>query len=141
MIKRVLMLNGPNLNLLGKREVGIYGNKTLIELMSSAIAVGRDGGIEVISKQFNSEEKMIDAIHMNNFDYIIANFAAYTHTSIALRDAILAIEKPFIEVHLSDISKREDFRKKSYFSDIADTVITGEDAYIEAVRFVLAKYF
>ncbi len=126
-MKHILLLNGPNLNLLGKREPNIYGSQTLAEIEQSIIALGAKNNIKVTAYQSNSESELIEKIHnaIDDIDYIIFNPAAYTHTSIALRDALLAVNIPFIEVHLSDISKREKFRQHSYFSDIAQKVITG----------------
>jgi 3-dehydroquinate dehydratase-2 len=123
----LLVLHGPNLNLLGQREPDIYGTTNLDEinrhLQDSAIAMGH----QVACFQSNAEHELIDAIHqsMGKVDFIIINPAAFTHTSIALRDALAAANIPFIEVHLSNVFKRETFRQHSYFSDLAVGVISG----------------
>lgn len=124
----ILVLHGPNLNLLGQREPGIYGADTLdtINQRLSQIAVNR--GHHLQSLQSNAEYELIDRIHdarQEGVDFIIINPAAFTHTSVALRDALLAVKIPFIEVHLSNVHKRESFRHHSYFSDIAQGVICG----------------
>lgn len=125
--KQVLLLNGPNLNMLGKREPAVYGSKTLndIELQLSQEAKVLD--IDLSSFQSNSEAEIINRIHASfeNIDFIIINPAAFTHQSVALRDAILAVNIPFIEVHISNVHAREAFRHHSYFSDIAQGVICG----------------
>jgi 3-dehydroquinate dehydratase-2 len=124
---QILLLNGPNLNMLGKREPGLYGQTTLqdIENQLSQIAVERD--VKLSSFQSNAEHALIDKIHNSsgNTNGIIINPAAFTHTSVALRDALLSINIPFIEVHLSNIHKRESFRHHSYFTDIAIGTIVG----------------
>jgi 3-dehydroquinate dehydratase-2 len=124
----ILVLHGPNLNLLGSREPGLYGSATLRDidqnLQQSCIAAGH----HFLSLQSNAEYELIDRIHdarREGVNFIIFNPAAFTHTSVALRDAILASEIPFIEVHLSNVHARERFRHKSYFSDIAEGVICG----------------
>ncbi|WP_111980264.1 type II 3-dehydroquinate dehydratase [Algibacillus agarilyticus] len=125
--KQVLLLNGPNLNMLGKREPAVYGSKTLndIELQLSQEAKALD--IELSCFQSNSEAEIINRIHASfeTIDFIIINPAAFTHQSVALRDAILAVNIPFIEVHISNVHAREAFRHHSYFSDIAQGVICG----------------
>lgn len=125
---KILVLNGPNLNLLGKREPDIYGNDTLETINKLLTEVASNYNIMLESYQSNSEGDLIDKIQsysVHKFDFLIINPAAYTHTSIALRDAILTVNKPFIEIHLSNIYSREEFRHKSYFSDIAIGVISG----------------
>ncbi len=125
---RVLVLNGPNLNLLGTREPESYGNSTLEQINERMLALSTEFGDDLTFFQSNHEGELIDAIHNtleNKIDFIIFNPGAYTHTSIALRDALLAIKIPFIEVHISNIYQREEFRHKSYFSDIACGVICG----------------
>jgi 3-dehydroquinate dehydratase-2 len=123
----ILVLNGPNLNLLGTREPEIYGDKNLqqIEKELSRIADEHDSNLE--SFQSNSESDLVDKIQerSQSIDYMIINPGAFTHTSIALRDVLLAVEVPFIEVHISNIFSREEFRKNSYFSDIAQGTICG----------------
>ncbi len=125
---KILVIHGPNLNLLGKREPEIYGSETLCDINKSLLEVANNSNIVLESYQSNSESDLITKTHScfeDNYDFLIINPAAFTHTSIALRDAVLAINKPFIEVHLSNIFKREEFRHKSYFSDIAIGVISG----------------
>ncbi len=125
---RVLLLNGPNLNLLGSREPGIYGAETLESIEKRAGEVARELGHELTSFQSNAEHELIDRIHRapaDGIDFLIMNPAAFTHTSVALRDAIAAVRLPFIEVHLSNTHARESFRRHSYFPDIAVGVIAG----------------
>lgn len=134
----ILILHGPNLNLLGTREPEKYGTETLDELNTKLATLAEELGHRLSIFQNNSEGALIDQIHQaNSQDFIIFNPAAYTHTSIALRDAILAINKPFIEVHLSNIFQRESFRQFSYFSDIAVGTITGlgTEGYLLAMRY------
>jgi 3-dehydroquinate dehydratase-2 len=122
----ILVLHGPNLNLLGEREPSHYGQVSLNTINQQLIAQAADHNL--ITFQSNAEYKLLEQIHAarhNNIDFIIINPAAFTHTSIALRDALLAINIPFIEVHLSNVHAREPFRHNSYFSDIAVGVITG----------------
>lgn len=123
----ILVLNGPNLNMLGKREPEIYGHQSLSELMSELNNLAIDNEVKLSHFQSNAEHLLIDAIHnaYQQVDFIIINPAAFTHTSVALRDAILSVSIPFIEVHLSNVHAREDFRQHSYFSDIAQGVICG----------------
>ncbi|BAF62056.1 type II 3-dehydroquinate dehydratase [Candidatus Vesicomyidisocius calyptogenae] len=124
----VLLLNGPNLNLLGSREPDYYGTQTLDDITSNLTKIANNVGLTFEHHQDNSEAKLIKYIHNavdNGVQYIIINPAAFTHTSIALRDAILAVGIEFSEVHLSNIYKRENFRKQSYFSDIAQGIISG----------------
>jgi len=125
---RLLVLNGPNLNLLGTREPGIYGSTTLadIDARLQALAVARGHVLETF--QSNAEHELIARVHgarAEGIDFIIINPAAFTHTSVALRDALSAVAIPFIEVHLSNVHAREPFRRHSYFSDIAQGVISG----------------
>ena len=123
----VLLLNGPNLNLLGKREPEIYGAQTLDELVAELTEQATSNKVELFHKQSNSEAELIDAIHqaMGKMDFIIFNPAAFTHTSVALRDALLGVNIPFIEIHISNVHAREEFRHKSFLSDIAQGVICG----------------
>lgn len=123
----ILLLNGPNLNLLGTREHKKYGTVTLVEIIKKLTLLADKLKVKLSHIQSNAEHTLIDCIHKNKdvIDYIIINPAAFTHTSIAIRDAILAINIPFIEIHISNIYKREMFRKKSYFSDIASGIICG----------------
>ncbi len=124
----LLLLNGPNLNLLGSREPGTYGTSTLPEITARLIKLASEAGHELSALQSNSEAELINRIHQagqEQVDFILFNPAAYTHTSIALRDALLAVKIPFIEIHLSNVFARERFRHHSYFSDIATGVIAG----------------
>jgi len=136
---RLLLLNGPNLNLLGAREPGIYGTETLEIIERRAVQVAREEGRELLCFQSNAEHELIARIHQaagEKIGLLIFNPGAFTHTSIALRDAVLATRLPLIEVHLSNPLAREEFRRKSYFSDIAIGVISGFGAlgYELAVR-------
>ena len=129
---RLLLLNGPNLNLLGSREPGIYGAQTLESIENRAAEVARESGHELSAFQSNAEHELIERIHRAPADgiaFLVFNPGAFTHTSVALRDAIAAVRLPFIEVHLSNTHAREPFRKHSYFSDIAVGVITGFGAF------------
>ncbi|MES1195362.1 MAG: type II 3-dehydroquinate dehydratase [Steroidobacter sp.] len=124
----LLLLNGPNLNLLGTREPGTYGSTTLDEITANLVKLARNSGHELEALQSNSEAELIDRIHRakdDDVEFILFNPAAFTHTSIALRDALLAVQIPFIEIHLSNVHSREEFRHRSYFSDIATGVIVG----------------
>ncbi|MEC9263398.1 MAG: type II 3-dehydroquinate dehydratase [Pseudomonadota bacterium] len=124
---KILLLNGPNLNMLGKREPEKYGHATLNDIVEGLAKQAKGMGIELEHLQSNSEAVLIDRIHaaMGSVDGIIINPAAFTHTSVALRDALLSVSIPFIEVHLSNVHAREAFRHHSYFSDIAAGVIVG----------------
>lgn len=123
----VLVLNGPNLNMLGKREPSIYGNNSLSDIISELTLEANKKQINLQHLQSNAEHELIDIIHQGHqkVDFIIINPAAFTHTSVALRDALLSVAIPFIEVHLSNVHARENFRKHSYLSDIAKGVICG----------------
>ncbi|HPB73679.1 MAG TPA: type II 3-dehydroquinate dehydratase [Chromatiaceae bacterium] len=124
----ILVLNGPNLNLLGVREPGHYGHVTLAEIEERLRGLASDLGLSLGFRQSNAEHELIDAIHQapaQGVACIIFNPAAFTHTSIALRDALAAVAIPFIEVHLSNVHAREPFRRHSYFSDLAVGVISG----------------
>lgn len=124
----ILVLHGPNLNLLGQREPEIYGNQTLNDINQRLQKIASEQHHQLTAIQSNAEYELIDTIqHVkdNHIDFIIINPAALTHTSIALRDALLAAAIPFIEVHLSNTHSRENFRQQSYLSDIADGVICG----------------
>ncbi len=133
---KILVIHGPNLNLLGKRETGIYGRDSLDELNGRIRALCTELGMESEVLQSNSEGSIVDAIQTGTYDLLIINPAAYTHTSIAIRDAIAAVGKPAIEVHISNIYKREDFRKHSYVSGVAIGQISGlgAEGYLLAVR-------
>ncbi len=131
-ILKFLVLNGPNLNLLGEREPEVYGTTTLAEIDASLIEIAKERGHELSAFQSNAEHELVDQIHAakkSAVDFILINPGAFTHTSIALRDAMLGTELPFIEVHLSNVFSREEFRKHSYLSDIAVAVISGLGAY------------
>ncbi len=123
----ILLLNGPNLNMLGKREPDTYGHQTLEDIVSDLTAQADTAGVRLQHFQSNAEHALIDRIHqaMGNTDALIINPGAFTHTSIALRDALLSVNIPFIEVHLSNIHAREPFRHHSYLSDVAAGVILG----------------
>lgn len=122
---KVLVINGPNLNLLGRREPGHYGHQTLTTIVSDLTAAANQADISLEHIQSNAEYQLIDAVHATDAQFIIINPAAFTHTSVALRDAILGVAIPFIEVHLSNVHAREPFRHHSYFSDKAQGVICG----------------
>ena len=125
---KLLVLNGPNLNLLGTREPEIYGSETLDAINSRLLALGQAAGHDVGFQQSNAEHELVEAIHQARADgvaCIVINPGAFTHTSVALRDALLGVAIPFIEVHLSNVHAREDFRQKSFLSDVAVGVITG----------------
>ncbi|PCH97970.1 MAG: type II 3-dehydroquinate dehydratase [Gammaproteobacteria bacterium] len=124
---KVLVLNGPNLNMLGKREPEIYGAQTLDEIISQLTVKAEQKAIKLSHLQSNAEHLLIDAIHQayQKVDFIIINPAAFTHTSVALRDALLSVAIPFIEVHLSNVHAREKFRHHSFLSDVAQGVICG----------------
>ena len=127
-MSKILVLHGPNLNLLGQRETQHYGNDTLGSIDARLVQLGRTAGVEVMTFQSNAEGALIDRIHAAKSDetgYIVINPAGYTHSSVALRDALAAVAIPFIEVHLSNIHAREAFRRHSYFSEIARGVICG----------------
>ncbi len=124
----ILVLHGPNLNLLGLREPGIYGATTLDDINRNLTQIATAAGHHLQTLQSNAEYELIDRIHdarKEGIDFIIINPAAFTHTSAALRDALLGVDIPFIEVHLSNVHKREAFRQHSYFSDVAQGVICG----------------
>ena len=125
-------MNGPNLNLLGKREPDIYGTESLESITDALVHEAENLGLELISFQSNAEHELVDKIHdakKSGVDFILINPGAFTHTSIALRDAMLGTEIPFIEVHLSNVFAREEFRKSSYLSDIAVAVVSGLGDY------------
>jgi len=124
----LLLLNGPNLNLLGSREPAVYGADTLPQIVARLADLATEAGHVLADFQSNSEGELIDRIHqakLDAVDFILFNPGGYTHTSIALRDAFLGVNIPFIEVHLSNVHAREAFRHHSYFSDIANGVIVG----------------
>lgn len=141
-MQNVLVIHGPNLNLLGTREPGLYGLNTLADINQQLIDKGNKHKINIDTFQSNHEGVIVDKIHQaakDNIDSIIINPAAFTHTSVAIRDALLATKFSFIEVHLSNVHSREEFRKKSYFSDIAQGVISGFGAtsYLLALQAII----
>ena len=124
----ILVLHGPNLNLLGTREPGVYGATSLAQINQQLEQQARDAGHHLLPLQRNAAYELLERLHaarQEGVDYILINPAAFTHTSVALRDALLAVSIPFIEVHLSNVHKREAFRHHSYFSDVAVGVICG----------------
>ena len=128
MSKRILLLNGPNLNLLGTREPEVYGDESLADIEARLIDTADAGGALVTCIQSNAEHELVDAVHQAKLlevDFIVINPGAFTHTSIALRDALLGVAIPFIEVHLSNVHAREEFRHHSYLRDVAVGVIAG----------------
>jgi len=128
---KILLLNGPNLNLLGEREPEVYGSTRLVDICNKLQAQAKNLGHQLNYLQSNAEHELIDAIHQakkDKVDYILINPGAFTHTSIALRDAFLGVDIPFIELHLSNVHSREEFRQHSYLADIATGVITGFSA-------------
>jgi|TARA_B110000116_G_scaffold21488_1_gene16766 3-dehydroquinate dehydratase-2 len=146
-MNNILLLNGPNLNLLGQREPDIYGNKDLSQIESELKDIVLNHGSSLEAFQSNSESDLVNIIQdkSENTDFIIINPGGYTHTSVAIRDAILAVAIPFIEIHISNIHSREEFRKESYFSDIAVGTISGlgfkgyELAVLAAIDFLNKK--
>ena len=140
---RIWVINGPNINLLGTREPELYGSKTYEELLEYLDAAARRLGIEVSCFQSNHEGTLIDWVQASKdkADAIIINAGGYTHTSIALMDAVKAVGKPMVEVHLTDPFQREAFRRTSYLSLAADKVIAnkGFDGYIEAIEFLATR--
>jgi len=142
MVAKILVINGPNLNLLGSREPDNYGHSTLQEIMEDLESFAAACGHELRHEQNNSEGALVNIIHQAAVDgvaYIIINPAGYTHTSIVLRDALLAVQIPFVEVHLSSVHARETFRHHSYFSDIAMGVISGfrGESYMLALQAIV----
>ena len=124
----ILVLNGPNLNLLGTREPEVYGTDSLKDIEENLKSISKKHNVNIRFYQSNSENELINELHnakQENIDAIIINPGAFTHTSIALRDAFLGVDIPFIEVHISNIYRREEFRKKSFLSDISEGLITG----------------
>ncbi|MDP2759066.1 MAG: type II 3-dehydroquinate dehydratase [Sideroxyarcus sp.] len=141
-MKNVLVLHGPNLNLLGSREPDVYGRVTLDEINAKLAAQAQSNGTKLSHFQSNAEAALVERVQLaraDGTDFIIINPAAFTHTSVALRDALAAVAIPFVEVHLSNVFAREAFRKESYFSDIAVGVISGLGAtgYELALQFAL----
>jgi len=143
-VVKIRVFNGPNLNLLGQREPGQYGQRSLADIMQELETFAESCGVELDHFQTNSEGGMVDAIQQAGKDgvaYIIINPAGYTHTSVAIRDALLAVDIPFVEVHLSAVSAREPFRQVTYFSDVAIGVISGfrGESYLLALQAILNR--
>jgi len=140
----VLVLHGPNLNLLGTREPAVYGSTTLPDIDRELQQIAKEAGATLQSLQSNHEGVLIDRVHTartDGTDFIVINPGAFTHTSVALRDAIAGVAIPFVEVHLSNVHRREPFRHHSYFSDLAEGVIVGLGAqgYSLALKFALSR--
>ena len=140
----VLVLHGPNLNLLGTREPAVYGSTTLQDIDRDLLQIATEAGATLQSLQSNHEGVLIDRVHAartDGTDFIVINPGAFTHTSVALRDAIAGVAIPFVEVHLSNVHRREAFRHHSYFSDLAEGVIVGLGAmgYSLALKFALSR--
>ncbi|CAJ50608.1 type II 3-dehydroquinate dehydratase [Bordetella avium] len=142
MARSILVLHGPNLNLLGTREPEVYGSRTLAQINEDLSSLANELGVSLSAWQSNHEGALVDRIQAaskDGTDFIIINAAAYTHTSVALRDALAGVAIPFIEVHLSNLYKRESFRHHSYLSDIAVGLISGlgADGYEAALRYAV----
>ncbi len=142
MAKKILVLNGPNLNLLGLREPSVYGHTTLAQIDARLLGLAKEQGVELSTYQSNHEGELVDRIHSartDGTDFILINAGAYTHTSVAIRDALAAVKISFVEVHLSNVYKREEFRHHSFLSDLAVGVIAGlgPDGYEAALRFAV----
>jgi 3-dehydroquinate dehydratase-2 len=141
--RRLLLVNGPNLNLLGTRQPDVYGSTTLAEIEANVAAVAAESGLQVRSVQSNHEGELIDAIHAARADCagIVINPAAYSHTSVAIADALSSVGLPVAEVHLSNIHAREEFRHHSYVSAVADMVVAGPGplGYETAVRYLAGR--
>ncbi len=140
----ILVIHGPNLNLLGQREPGLYGTDSLQTINQELSDLARDNAVQLTLFQSNHEGQIVDRIHQayaNGCDFIVINPAAFTHTSVAIRDAFLGCSIPFIEVHLSNVYAREDFRHHSYLSDIAVGVISGlgKDSYLLALHAAISR--
>jgi 3-dehydroquinate dehydratase-2 len=134
---KILVIHGPNLNLLGKRETAIYGNQSLDDINSSLERLAQDLGVDITIKQSNHEGDIVDLVqNSNDFSAIVINPAAYTHTSIAIRDAIAAVKIPAVEVHLSNIHKREEFRQRSLIASEARGQVAGfgPESYLLGLR-------
>ncbi len=126
-MSNLLLLNGPNLGLLGQREPEVYGTTTLADVEAQLREQAADFGHSLEAYQSDAEHELIERVHAarGSVDFILFNPAAFTHTSVALRDALLAVEIPFVEVHLSNVASREDFRQRSFFADIAVGTVAG----------------
>lgn len=143
MSHHILVLNGPNLNMLGVREPGIYGSDSLSEIEARLRKIADEHGVSLDTFQSNAEYEIINRIHdaMGKYDFILINPAAFTHTSVAIRDALLAVSIPFFEIHISNVHAREEFRHHSYLSDKAKGVICGfgTRGYEYALREAIAR--
>jgi 3-dehydroquinate dehydratase-2 len=142
MAKKILVLNGPNLNLLGLREPSVYGHTTLAQIDARLQALATELSVNLSTYQSNHEGALVDRIQAartDGTDFIVINAGAYTHTSVAIRDALAGVKISFVEVHLSNVYKREEFRHHSYLSDLAVGVIAGlgPDGYEAALRFAV----
>jgi 3-dehydroquinate dehydratase-2 len=140
---KVLIINGPNLNMLGKREPATYGSQNLQQIVSNLTIFADSIDLSLTHIQSNAEHELIDTIHnaFEKIDFIVINPGAFTHTSIALRDALLSVSIPFIEVHLSNVHAREAFRQHSYLSDIAQGVVCGLGAQGYEFALAAAKHY
>ena len=141
-MKRVLIINGPNLNLLGKREIETYGTKNVSDIEKDCRIIAKQNNLDVQFFQSNSESEIINAIqNSNNCQFLIINAGALTHTSIAIYDALKVLKIPIIEVHISNVYKREDFRKNSFISPIASGIIIGFGTSVYELAIESLKYF
>jgi len=143
-MRRLLVLHGPNLNLLGTREPEVYGRVTLEQIDQALVARAQEAGVELLTFQSNHEGHLVDrvqAARAEAVEFVLINPAAYTHTSVALRDALAGVGIPFVEIHLSNVHRREPFRHHSYFSDLAEGVICGLGwkGYLYALEFALER--
>ena len=143
-MRRLLVLHGPNLNLLGTREPEVYGRVTLEQIDQALVARAQEAGVELLTFQSNHEGHLVDrvqAARAEAVEFVLINPAAYTHTSVALRDALAGVGIPFVEIHLSNVHRRETFRHHSYFSDLAEGVICGLGwkGYLYALEFALER--
>ena len=142
---KILVINGPNLNMLGTREPEIYGSLSLADIEKQMQEIASSSSVELDSIQSNAEHEIVDRVQLcakDATDFILINSAAFTHTSVAIRDALAAVAVPFIEIHLSNPHSREAFRKHSYFSDLAVGVIAGfgVDSYMMALKVAIKKF-